>query len=95
VKFAAVIEYIQDKAKIQELRPIHRQYLTQLKERGQLVACGPFIDDWGALIIYEAPTREDAETILQNDPFHKNGIFVQWQLRPWNAVMANRDLLPA
>jgi uncharacterized protein YciI len=37
VKFAAVIEYVQDKAKIQELRPLHRQYLTQLKERGQLV----------------------------------------------------------
>jgi uncharacterized protein len=95
VKFAAVIEYIQDKAKIQELRPIHRQYLTQLKERGQLVACGPFTDDWGALIIYEAATREDAESILKNDPFHKNGVFVQWQLRPWNAVMANRELLPA
>lgn len=95
MKFAAIIEYIQDRAKIQEVRPVHRQYLTSLKESGRLVASGPFTDDSGALIIYEAPTREDAEALLRGDPFHQNGIFVQWQLRPWNPVMANKDLLPS
>lgn len=95
MKFAAVIEYIQDKDKIQEIRPTHRQYLAGLKERGQLVACGPFLDDFGALIIYEANTREEAESFVDNDPFRKGGVFVRWQLRPWNAVMANRELFPA
>ena len=33
MKFAAVIEYIQDKAKIAEVRPVHRQYLLSLKEK--------------------------------------------------------------
>jgi len=94
MKFAAIIEYIQDKAKIGEIRPTHRQYLTSLKEKGQLVACGPFTDDSGALIVYEAPTKEDAEQLLQSDPFHQNGVFVKWQLRPWNVVMANRELFP-
>jgi uncharacterized protein YciI len=92
--FAAVIEYLQDKAKVAELRPVHRQYLASLRERGQLVASGPFTDDSGALIIYEAPTREEAEKLLQGDPFHQSGIFIRWQLRPWNPVIANRDLLP-
>jgi len=95
MKFAAVIEYIQDKVKIGEIRPTHRQYLTSLKEKGQLVACGPFTDDSGALIVYEAPTKEDAEKLLQADPFNQNGVFVKWQLRPWNVVMANRDSFPA
>ena len=94
MKFAAVIEYSQDKAKIQEVRPVHRQYLTSLKESGRLVASGPFTDDSGALIIYEAPSKEEAEALLKGDPFHANGIFLQWQLRPWNPVMANRELLP-
>ncbi|MBL8796307.1 MAG: hypothetical protein JNM56_20575 [Planctomycetia bacterium] len=94
MKFAAIIEYIQDKAKIGEIRPTHRQYLTSLKEKGQLVACGPFTDDSGALIVYEAPTKEDAEQLLQSDPFHQNGVFVKWQLRPWNVVMANREFFP-
>jgi uncharacterized protein len=94
MKFAAIIEYTQDKAKIAEIRPVHRQYLASLKEKSQLVASGPFTDDSGALIIYEAATKEDAEKLLQGDPFHANGIFLQWKIRPWNPVIANKDLLP-
>jgi uncharacterized protein YciI len=95
MKFAAIIEYAQDKAKIAAVRPVHRQYLASLKEKGQLAASGPFTDDSGALIVYEAATREDAEALLRGDPFHQNGIFVSWQLRPWNTVIANRALFPA
>lgn len=94
MKFAAIIEYLQDKAKIAEIRPVHRQYLAGLRDQGQLVASGPFTDDSGALIVYEAPSREEAEQILRGDPFCQNGIFVTWQLRPWNPVIANRELLP-
>src|SRR5437667_9875852 len=75
MKFAAIIEYSQDQAKIQSGRPAHRQYLGSLKEKGQLVASGPFTDDsGGALIVYEAASKEEAEKLLQGDPFHQNGI---------------------
>jgi uncharacterized protein YciI len=94
MKFAAIIEYIQDKAKIAEIRPVHRQYLMSLKERGQLAAAGPLTDDSGALIVYEAGSREEAESFLQGDPFNNHGIFVTYQLRPWNPVMCNKDLFP-
>lgn len=95
MKFAAIIEYSQDKAKIQALRPTHRQYLATLRERGQLAASGPFTDDSGALIVYEAASAQDAETLLQGDPFHQNGIFLKYVLRPWSPVIANRELFPA
>ena len=95
MKFAAIIEYLQDKAKIAEVRPVHRQYLTSLKEKGRLAASGPFTDDSGALIIYEAATKEEAEAILKADPFNAAGIFVTYVMRPWNPVMANRELFPA
>jgi uncharacterized protein YciI len=94
VKFAAIIEYIPDAAKVSELRPTHRQYLTGLLSRGQLVMAGPLTDGSGALIVYEAASAEEAERLLRGDPFHAAGVFVRWQLRPWNPVMANRDLLP-
>jgi uncharacterized protein YciI len=94
MKFAGIIEYTPDKAKIQEVRPVHRQYLASLKDRGRLVASGPFTDDSGALIIYEADSKEEAEKLVQGDPFCQNGIFVKYVLRPWNPVLANRDLLP-
>lgn len=95
MKFAAIIEYAQDKAKILEIRPVHRQYLTGLLERGQLAISGPFTDDSGALIVYEAPSEAEAEKLLQGDPCFKNGIFLKYHVRPWNPVLANRDLLPA
>ncbi len=95
MKFAAVIEYIQDQEKIAVIRPVHRQYLASLKEEGQLAASGPFTDDYGALIVYEAATKEDAEKLLRSDPFCQNGIFVRWTIRPWNTVIANRELFPS
>ncbi|MGH7172511.1 MAG: YciI family protein [Gemmataceae bacterium] len=95
MKYAAIIEYTQDKAKIQSIRPTHRQYLATLRERGQLAAAGPFTDDSGALIVYEAASAEEAEKLLQGDPFHHNGIFLSYVLRPWNPVLVNRDLFPA
>jgi uncharacterized protein YciI len=95
MKYAAITEYLQDPAKVQSLRPVHRQYLATLRERGQLAASGPFTDDSGALIVYEAVSPEEAEKLLQGDPFHQNGIFVKYVLRPWNPVIANRELFPA
>jgi uncharacterized protein YciI len=95
MKFAAIIEYLQDKAKVDEIRPTHRQYLRTLKEKGQIAATGPFTDDSGALIIYEANTKEEAEALLKGDPFNQAGIFLKYVIRPWNPVMANRELFPA
>jgi len=89
MKFAAIIEYLQDKEKVASLRPQHRQYLASLRERGQLAVSGPFTDDSGALIIYEANDRDEAESLLKGDPFYENGIFLNFQLRPWNPVIAD------
>jgi uncharacterized protein len=95
MKFAAIIEYLSDAEKVQSFRPAHRQYLAQLRERGQLAVSGPFTDGTGALIVYEAASSEEAEKLLKGDPFHQNGIFVKYVLRPWNPVIANREAFPA
>src|SRR6266446_4527337 len=95
MKFAALIDYCQDKAKIAQVRPLHRQYLTSLRERGQLAIAGPFMDDSGSFIVYETNTVEEAEKLLTGDPFFENGIFLKYKLRPWNPVFANRELLPS
>jgi uncharacterized protein YciI len=86
MKFAAIIEYLQDQAQVESIRPAHRQYLTSLKEKGQLAVSGPFTDGTGALIVYEAGTKEEAESFLKADPFNQHGIFLRYQLRPWNPV---------
>jgi uncharacterized protein len=95
VKFAAVIEYIQDKDKVETVRPQHRQYLRDLLAKGRLFATGPFEDGYGALIVYEAETMEQAESFVSGDPFHAAGVFVKWEIRPWKVVMGNAGLMPA
>jgi uncharacterized protein YciI len=91
VKFAAIIEYSQDKAKVEATRPVHRLYLQSLLAQGKLAATGPFTDDSGALIVYEAESAEQAEALLKADPFHAAGVFLSWRLRPWRVVFANRE----
>jgi len=85
VKFATTIAY-GNKEKIAEVRPIHREYLTGLKEQGKLFASGPFEDDSGALIIYEADSIEEAQALLDADPFRDAGVFQSWTMKPWRQV---------
>ncbi len=94
MKFAALIEYTPDKARIAEVRPAHREYLTGLLNSGKLALAGPFTDDGGAFIVYEAETHDQAEALLKADPFCQRGVFVRWTLRPWKVVFASRDLVP-
>jgi hypothetical protein len=87
VKVAAFIDYSRDAALIDQHRPTHRQYLKRLLDSGNLFASGPFADDSGALIVYEADTVEQAEEILKADPFHAAGVFLKWTIKPWKVVM--------
>jgi hypothetical protein len=83
--WAAVIRY-GNPDKIKEVRPVHRQYLSALRERGKLWASGPFVDDSGALIIYQAESEEEARQLIEGDPFFAAGVFQDIQLKPWNIV---------
>ncbi len=94
MKFAAIIEYGPDLTKIAEIRPTHRAYLSSLLESGRLAISGPFTDDSGALIVYEAASPEEAEKLIADDPFSKAGVFAKWSIKPWNPVFGNPSLLP-
>ena len=87
MKYAAIIEYIHDQDRVQAVLPSHREYLAGLRGQGKLVASGPFADGTGALIIYEADSPDEAEALLLQDPFCREGIFVEWRIRPWNQVL--------
>ena len=95
MKFAAVIEYTQDKSKILQLRPTHRAYVTALREAGKAAMAGPFTDDSGGLLVYEAESKEEVEQMIRADPFGQGGVFLSWTIHPWNLLWVNQDLMPA
>ena len=93
MKIAAIVQYTPDASLIAKVRPAHRQYLTSVFEQGKLVISGPFTDDGGGLMVYEAASAEEVEAIIAADPFAQNGVFLSWELRPWNVVLVNKSLL--
>jgi uncharacterized protein YciI len=92
--FAVLFEYQNDPELINSVRPIHRQYLQELMDQGSLLASGPFQDNSGALIIYQADSETTVLKLIKNDPFYHHGIFRDWQIKPWKIIFGNRQLLP-
>ncbi|MGH2548729.1 MAG: YciI family protein [Thermomicrobiales bacterium] len=86
-KFALLLTYGTDNEKRQAVRPSHRDYLRGLAADGKLLHAGPWADDSGSLIVYEAESLEEAQAILAADPFTTEGIVVDSVIREWNRVL--------
>lgn len=86
--FAVTLEFSDDQERRSQVRPKHREYLAQLLERGKLRESGPFADDSGALLIYDASDIAEVQEILSNDPYTPAGIIVGATIKEWNIVMS-------
>ncbi len=89
--FAAMLQYGEDAERRQEVRPSHREYQRGLLEAGKLLHAGPYVDDTGALIIYDAADLSEVQQLLTNDPFAQNGIIEGATIKEWKIVIS-RDL---
>ena len=93
MKFVNLITYVADEKKIQDVRPLHRDYAQKLKAEGKIVIAGPFRDGAGALIVYEASSKHEAELLATNDPFFKGGVWASHTIHPWEILGVNHELL--
>lgn len=86
-KFAAIITF-GDAEKRLEVRPRHRAYLQQLLSEGKLHESGPWADDSGALLIYEAADQAEAQALFDADPYNGvAGIITDVRLQEWNRIL--------
>jgi len=67
-------------------RAEHRVYLNQLVDEGKLLMAGPFADEGGGLIVFEAVDQAEVEDMMANDPFTVNDVFATTDIRPWTLV---------
>jgi uncharacterized protein YciI len=92
--YAVTYRYIDDEARLAELRPAHRAHLADLFEAGSLVASGPLglvgaeeaPRPSGALIVIRASYPDEALAILDADPFWVRGLIAQRDAREWTLV---------
>ena len=77
-------------ARLAELLDAHLDWAVAAERRGELFASGPFVADGalpgtaGGMSILRASSLEEAVTLLNDDPFIKEGVFVadvkKWML---------------
>ncbi len=91
--FAAIVTFTDDVERRQQVRPTHREYLKSLLEQGKLFESGPFGDDSGALLVYDAAGLAEVQEIMGADPYTPNGIIAEVKIHEWNRVIA-RDSTP-
>lgn len=80
---------------LKEIEP-HRAYLRGLKERGIMLASGPFVPRSGGALLLRIDAEGDGllralDKIRDDDPFTKAGL-VQYELLPWDPVIGREAL---
>src|SRR5688572_4082582 len=68
-KFAAILTFGNTEQRL-AARPAHREYLKSLLDSGKLAASGPWVDESGALIIYEAADEAEVRKLMAADPYN-------------------------
>ncbi len=86
-KFAALLEF-GDGERVNEVRPRHRAYLEKLLADGKVYASGPWVDNTGALLIYDAADEAEARAMLDADPYIREGVLTNVRLKEWKLVFA-------
>ena len=84
--FVALFEFTKDEDLRLRTRPSHREYLKGLLDRGKLRLSGPWVDDTGALLIYEADDQAEAESLLAADPYRQEGVLANATIKEWRIV---------
>ncbi|WP_132110864.1 YciI family protein [Actinocrispum wychmicini] len=72
--FTVDTTYVEDRDKLLEVRPKHRDYLRGLVEKGHVLVAGPWADDHGGFVIYQVDDRAQLDRLLADDPYTTEGI---------------------
>jgi len=72
------------------VRPDHLTYLQLLQEKGTVVLAGPVGDGSGAMMVLKVDSEEEAQRVVERDPYTAAGVGVDHVLRPWNVVIPSQ-----
>lgn len=77
------------------VRPRHLEYLEGLRASGKLVMAGPLADASGAIVVYRAADADEAQVLVDNDPYTAGRVTTGATLREWTIVLATDPSSPA
>lgn len=74
VMFIVTLKYVADLERIDELLPVHREWLDAQYAAGWFVASGPLVPRTGGVILARGGDRDELEAVLATDPFGVAGL---------------------
>ena len=84
-KFLVLNTFASQEKRVQH-RADHRVYLHDLVAKGKILMAGPYLDETGGLIIFEADDQAEVESLIEADPFKLEGVFASTEIIPWKQV---------
>jgi uncharacterized protein YciI len=85
--FAVRYVYSATSDQLNAIRPIHREWLAGLLDKGQLLASGPMVDNPEALLIFVSESAIELSALLDHDPFDIAGFIGSRSVQQWNPVL--------
>lgn len=79
--FIFIVNYVKGLDEVGRFLPAHRLYLEKFYQSGNFIVSGRQVPRTGGIILCNAATREEAETISRQDPFHTNEHSLPQQLQ--------------
>jgi uncharacterized protein YciI len=86
-RFAVELVYGENRDERLAVRPKHREYLSSLAERGVLLASGPYADDTGALLVYEAADEAELKSVIAADPYTSAHVIAETRVHEWKTLL--------
>lgn len=84
--FAVTYNFSADPDEVNQIRPVHRQWLSSQLAEGSLLASGPMVDRSAALLIFKAESIEQLNALLDQDPYEIAGVIGERTIEAWNPV---------
>lgn len=84
--FAVTYTFSATPEEVQQIRPTHREWLSEQLSNGSLLASGPMVDRPAALLIFKADSIEAMNTLLDQDPYEQAGVIGERTIEEWNPV---------
>lgn len=64
-------------------RQAHLDRLAELRDAGALITLGPTQDLTKVFGVYEAEDEAAARQLVEDDPYWKNGIWTEYEVKEW------------
>jgi len=90
--FLLLLKYKVPIEQVERVTPAHREFLDECYRAEKLLISGPRVPRTGGVIVARVKTREEADVLIHEDPFFKEGI-ADYEVVEFQAVKFHSSII--